>query len=102
MCSVFIGNRVAYYDTHYHAIRHEKCLMLVEGAQICQQCKLYRNNSLMRQLNRIDEENLVEKGNRSHPQSHANYRFLSCTEKDERMKQLHTQLRNKTRMLQML
>ena len=66
---------------------------------ICQQCKLYKNNSLLKQLKRVDKENRPEV---CHPQSHANYRFLTSEEKDERMKLLHTQLCNKTRVLQLL
>ena len=65
---------------------------------ICQQSKLYKNNSLLKQLKRIDKTNL----NFATLKSHANYRFLTSEEKDKHMKLLHTQLRNKTHMLQFL
>ena len=38
-------------------IRHVNCSMLVKPDGICEQCKLYKKNSLLRQLNRLLKDN---------------------------------------------
>lgn len=70
--------------------------MFVSSNSGCQSCKHYKNNSLLRQLSR------VTKGNECSVSSHTNYRYLSAAQKDERLKRLHLELRNKTRRLHSL
>lgn len=92
-----IGNVVA--STEDGIIRHVNCSLLVESTSCCKQCKQYRNNSLLRQLNRLNEN---KENDRCSVSSHVNYRFLTSEQKDERLKRLHCELRKKVRQLEML
>ena len=72
-------------------IRHVNCSMLVKPDGICEQCKLYKKNSLLRQLNHLCSAS-----------SHVNYRFLTSIQKDEHLKALHSEFREKCRQLHSL
>ena len=74
------------------------CCMLVSNG-CCSSCKQYKNNSLVRQLKRLTDN---KENDPSCTSSHINYRFLSTAQKDERLKKLHSELRSKTRRLQLL
>ena len=93
--TIIIGNVVAHAVSD--TIRHVKCAMLVKPDTICEQCKLYRSNSLLRLLHRLVKEN--KENEQCSSSSHANYRFLTPTQKDERLKSLHDELRKRTRQL---
>ena len=74
------------------------CCMLVSNG-CCSSCKQYKNNSLVRQLKRLTDN---KENDPSCTSSHTNYRFLSTAQKDKRLKKLHSELRSKTRRLQLL
>ena len=52
-------------------IRHVNCSMLVKPDGICAQCKLYKKNSLLRQLNRLSKDN--KENDLCSASSHVNY-----------------------------
>ena len=81
-------------------IRHVNCSMLVKPDGICEQCKLYKKNSLLRQLNRLLKDN--KENDLCSASSHVNYRFLTGIQKNERLKALHSELRAKCRQLHSL
>ena len=81
-------------------IRHVNCSMLVKPDGICAQCKLYKKNSLLRQLNRLLKDN--KENDLCSASSHVNYQFLTNIQKDERLKALHSELRAKCRQLHSL
>ena len=70
----YTGNSVAHYDDQSKSIQHNKCNVLTEGNSICQECKQYKKNTLLRQIKRINKENEEQQCD---PQSHTNYRFLT-------------------------
>lgn len=76
--------------------------MLVKPGVRCEQCKLYRNNSLLRQLNRLKMVKEDKENDKSAASSHLNYRFLTPIQKNERLKNLHVELRKKTSQLDSL
>ena len=78
-------------------IRHRDCevLLSVEGARRrCPACDTYRKALHSMVSQRVRVEHSVD---RTAPDSHVNYRWLSDTEKDARMKNLHT-LQRQTKM----
>lgn len=94
---IIIGNEVAYAEGS--VIRHVNCAIIMMNGRnnkCCDKCKQYRNNSLLKQLNRMSKFLDNEQCSTS---SHTNYRFLSSDQKNERLKRLHAELRNKVRQL---
>jgi len=79
------------------AIKHLNCTIITHEKGPCEACRLYRNNSLLRELHRLKEDVKSTDAN-----SHTNYRFLSDNQKNERLKNLHLELRRKNRNLQVL
>lgn len=90
---IIAGNVIARADDS--TIRHVNCSMLVKPGVRCEQCKLYRNNSLLRQLNRLKMVKEDKENDKSAASSHVNYRFLTPIQKDECLKNLHVELRKK-------
>lgn len=75
-----------------------KCTIIMKTGRkkCCEECTKYRNNSLLRQLQRLKK---CQDKEQCSINSHTNYRFLSSEQKDERLRKLHTELRNKVRQL---
>ena len=68
-------------------IRHKKCSFLIaEGNKRCDVCKHYRK-TLTSMLARKENTTTTD---RTAPDSHVNYRYLTSPEKKERMQRLHT------------
>ena len=101
--TLLIGlNIVAYEDLQtlpHPTVRHSRCnLLLSPGARSrCQQCTSHRQslNILIKRL--YDRPSTV-----TDPLSHANYRYLSTQEKDERLRHLHRLCRLKERRISRL
>ena len=78
-----------FINKHHHVllpptVRHTDCSLLMEsGGAKCSKCVTYRA-----QLN-VLLSRLGKQGESSNPHSHTNYRYLSDSEKNSRMKQLH-------------
>lgn len=87
--------RIAFYDSSGGGtIRCEECHIILppsESRNRCGVCEEYRQ-VLNRMVYRMNNEN-KSRDKRVDCQSHTNYRFLIPPEKDERMKNLHQQLR---------
>ena len=83
------SNIVAFKDTRglpYPTVRHTKCSLLLEnssGRSKCPRCVAYRP-----QLNVLLNRCGNERGN-TDPTSHTNYRYLTDSEKNSRLKELH-------------
>ena len=78
------------------AVRHTKCSILVpETGKRCLQCTAYRRtlNVLAKRQQQANPEE------RSHPQSHTNYRYLSSPDKVERLRKLHQLYRKTSKQL---
>ena len=95
----FIGSQIAIYEQDNCTIRHMKCQWLLPSGRRCQQCTVYRDNTLRRQANHMKQ---ADKENRdpSNPSSRVNYRYLNTPERNDRMRRLHNELRVKVRSLQ--
>ena len=96
-CFISGQNIVAYKDTRalpYPTVRHMECSLLMEsrGAK-CSKCVSYRAqlNVLLSRLGKQRESR--------NPHSHTNYRYLSDSEKNSRMKQLHQNNRKAQRRI---
>ena len=82
-------NIVAFKDTRglpYSTVRHTECSLLLDDSSDstrCPKCASYRA-----QLNVLTCR-WNKRSDNSKPQSHANYRYLSDSEKDGRMRNLH-------------
>ena len=79
---------MAYYDHRFATIRHVNCQFNVpEPNSRCEYCKKFRDNILRSGLSRLlrseNEENDPTKAD-----SHATFRSLNSSQKDERMKNL--------------
>ncbi len=88
---------MAFYDDKLNrgTIRCDGCQILVHGKlNQCSICHAYRQ-TLNRMLLRLEDSTrgTCAELNKVHPQIHTNYRCLSSTEKDQRMKRLHQQSR---------
>ena len=94
-----IGTRIVAEDTTslgVSTIRHVECDMLVESTQArCSQCTNYRKQ-LHAYLSR--QENAASAMiDRTAPDSHVNYRYLTTQEKHDRLQRLH-QLQRSTKL----
>ena len=68
-------------------IRHEKCEVLIDSSLTrCPKCEAHRKG-LHSLLSRIENGSNTD---RSAPNSHVNYRFLSTPEKIDRLQRLHS------------
>ena len=107
MCCKFcpLGSSVvAYYDQLHLTIRHVRCLWkLPEGTSgsRCQICKQYRN-VLRSGLNRLLKQQQQPNSESTGASSHTNYRYLTSSQKDQRMRNLHNEVRKKERQIQSL
>ena len=78
-------------------MRHSECLLVLEVGEVkCAMCVSYRTqlNILLSMLGKHREN--------SNPRSHTNYRYLSDTEKNSCMKQLHQDNRKAQRKIKHL
>ena len=98
----YVGNLVAFHEKCTNSIRHVKCQYLfLPGSKhnkSCPVCCTYRSNYLRSSLSRLNKSG-KENSEPCDPSSHTNYRFLNSDQKDQRLRQLHTELRAKTRAL---
>lgn len=99
-----VGNVVAFHDKCTDSIRHVKCQYLFHASskhrKTCPVCSNCRSNYLRSSLSRFKKSN--EQNEPCCPSSHANYCFMTNEQKDQRLRQLHTQLCAKTRALETL
>ena len=102
MCFLVGGGIVSYLDTETGsrpAVRHTKCSILVpKTKKRCLQCTAYRR-TLTILAKRKQQANPEE---RSDPQSHKNYRYLSSPDKMERLRKLHQLYRKTSKQLDRL
>ena len=79
----------AYLETHLngrYTIRHRTCSILIEDGERCSSCKQHRK-SLHAMASRLIKVQSNEC--RTTPDSHVNYRYLTSSEKNERLSHLH-------------
>ena len=82
-------------------IRHNECELLVPHTNRkhrCACCRKYRK-TLRTLVSRQSHEQTGGENSRTNAESHANYRYLMESEKDERLRELHMQHRNTTKRL---
>ena len=100
---------MAYEDTEslgYPTIRHSECELLVPHTTSkcrCSKCTKYRKT--LRALVSRQSHSEQQAGcdySKTGAESHVNCRFLTVNEKDERLRELHTQHRNTTKRLRRL
>ena len=74
----------------FYTVRHTSCHVLVPSAtKRCHVCTEYRKTLHAMYYRRLNQENSMT-SDRSNPDSHANYRYLNGSEKNDRLHQLHT------------
>ena len=81
---------VAYHDEKGDTIRCTDCMLLAPESSAgnhCHHCKLYRKTLFG--LLTHSQSGQRRHSDISNPSSHTNYRFLSTSEKDERLQRLH-------------
>ena len=92
---------MAYHDTQQAitTIRCDNCEVLISQhpdtcklMTRCSNCTQYRL-TLNRMLHHAESQRGSNADDRTHPQSHTNYRFLTTVEKDMRLHRLHHELR---------
>ena len=84
-------NRVAYYDLRRKTIRCDDCALMISGENTkrCKSCEKYRQT-----LNRmVITHNKGKDPDKTDWQSHTNNRFLTPSEKIQRMMALYSQAR---------
>lgn len=83
----------------YKTVRHMECQKLLPPNHPCERCS--RCDSYRKTLRTILSRSSQEGGSdRSHPSSHANYRYLTSPEKNERLHRLHNLTRSSAKQLQ--
>ena len=86
---LFIGSEIARYEDDVKTIRHTNCQLYVSSSDNlrCDSCRKYRKTlyTLVARLDKSQTDDI----DRTNPASHANYRYLSCSEKDRRLKRFH-------------
>ena len=85
--------------TYSSTVRTSGCEWLVKGNK-CEACRSYR--SVLRAMASRNRKNSGSETERTCPSSHVNYRYLSSTEKDKRMANLHTELAKERRQVALL
>jgi len=83
----------------YKTVRHMECQKLLppnHPGERCSRCDSYRK-TLRTILSRSSQEGGADQ---SHPSSHANYRYLTSPEKNERLHRLHNLTRSSAKQLQ--
>ena len=86
-------NTIAFKDTRalpFPTVRHIECSLLLENSTSCNRCT--KCVSYRTQLN-VLVDRLGKCHDNSNPQSHTNYRYLSDSEKNSRMRELHRNMR---------
>lgn len=104
MLLIFLGgSTVAYIDQLVipHTIRHRSCDVVIPHTQRqCTACRHYRKS-----LQAMVSNTKIRQDSHSHattPSSHINYRYLTSSEKDERMHALHQKVRTLTKQFNRL
>ena len=93
---------VAYHDTQtlsHATVRHSECSLLLsqDARPRCELCTAHRQS-----LNILAKRLHDRGGTFTDPLSHANYRYLSTQEKDERLRRLHRLCRLKEKRISRL
>ena len=93
---------MAYYDYRFATIRHVNCQFnMPESNSRCEHCRKFRDNVLRSGLSRLlRKEN--EENDPTRADSHANFRSLCSSQKDERMKNLRNVIRCKDKQIHTL
>ena len=68
------------------------CFSIPSATKRCHVCTEYRKTLHAMYHRRLNQENSMN-SDRSNPDSHANYRYLNGSEKNDRLQQLHTKSR---------
>ena len=97
----YLRNTVIIFQgmTYSSTVRTSGCEWLVKGNK-CEACRSYR--SVLRAMASRNRKNSGSETERTCPSSHVNYRYLSSTEKDKRMANLHTELAKERRQVALL
>ena len=97
---------MAYEDAGYPTIHYSECELLVPHTTSkcrCSKCAKYRKTlrALVSRQSHSEQQTGCEHS-KTGAESHVNYCYLAVNEKDERLRELHTQHRNTTKRLRHL
>ena len=90
----------AYFDQQFLTIRHTSCQWLLPDTTKlrCQVCTQYRENFLRKKLRSLNQFNQ----NASDTTNHVNYHYLDTPTRLQRMKNLHSLVRQQSRQIKTL